>query len=78
MMRAFDGNCPQSDALYTAEDSSQDDVLRRGTHRCSSHNLGEHDGGTAVWTLPEGGIGRLEPCLFVGPDHIAERQDGCS
>ena len=31
-----------------------------------------------VWTLSEAGIGRLEPRLFIGPDHITERQDGCS
>lgn len=57
---------------------SQDAALTRGTHRCSSHDPGEHHGGTAVWTLPEGGVGRLEPRLFIGPDHVTERQDGCS
>ena len=46
--------------------------------RCSSQNLGEHDRGTAVWTLSKGGIGRLEPRLFVGPDQVTKRQDGCS
>lgn len=50
----------------------------RDTHRCSSHNLGKHNGGTAIWTLSEGSIGCLKPSLFIGPNHITKRQYGGS
>ena len=51
---------------------------QRFVRRCSSHYRGKHNGGTAVWPLSEDSSGCLEPSLFIGPNHVTERQYGRS
>ena len=51
-------------------------LMRRLTDRGEAHDAWKGEGRAGVGCLAIGCVWRLEPSLFIGPHHIAKRQNG--